>query len=70
MVKKFIRNPNLIANKASISEITKQNSINKLETPKGKVIRGNNRAVPLVRGSLNNARSGNFATKRRKSRLD
>ena len=69
MVKKFIRNPALINSKADISAITKQNSINKLETPK-RIIRGNNRAVPLVRGSLNNAKSGNFATKRRKSRLD
>lgn len=69
MVKKFIRNPALISNKADISAITKQNSINKLETPK-KLIRGNNRAVPLVRGSLHNAKAGNFATKRRKSRLD
>ncbi len=70
MVKKFIRNPALISTKADISAITKQNTIKKLETPKRKVLRGNNRAVPLVRGSLHNARSGNFATKRRLSRLD
>ncbi len=69
MVKKFIRNPALIANKADISKITKQNSINKLETTK-RIIRGNNRAVPLVRGSLNNPKSGTFATRRRVSRLD
>ena len=69
MVKKFIRNPALINNKANISEITKKNTIRKLETTK-RVIRGNNRAVPLVRGSLNNPKSGNFATKRRVSRLD
>jgi len=69
MVKKFIRNPALISNKANISEITKKNTMRKLETPK-KLIRGNNRAVPLVRGSLNNPKSGNFATKRRPSRLD
>ena len=70
MVKKFIRNPALISRKSDISAITKQNTIKKLETPKNKIIRGNNRAVPLVRGSLNNPRSGNFATKRRRSRLD
>ncbi len=69
MVKKFIRNPALINTKANISEITKKNTTRKLETPK-KLIRGNNRAVPLVRGSLNNAKSGNFATKRKPSRLD
>jgi len=69
MVKKFIRNPALISNKANISEITKKNTMRKLETQK-RIIRGNNRAVPLVRGSLNNPKSGNFATKRRPSRLD
>ena len=69
MVKKFIRNPALINTKSSIAEITKKNTIRKMETPK-KLIRGNNRAVPLVRGSLNNAKSGNFATKRKPSRLD
>jgi hypothetical protein len=69
MVKKFIRNPALISNKANISQITKKNTMRKLETKK-RVIRGNNRAVPLVRGSLHNPKSGNFATKRRPSRLD
>jgi len=69
MVKKFIRNPALISNKANISEITRKNTVRQLETKK-RVIRGNNRAVPLVRGSLNNPKSGNFATKRRVSRLD
>ncbi len=68
MVKKFIRSPNKIASKANITEITRKNSMRKLESKK-KVMRGNNRAVPLVKGSLNNPRSGNFATKRKVSLL-
>jgi len=63
MVKAFIRNPAIISRKSSINEITKANTIKKLDTPK-KLVRGNNRAVPLVRGNLNNPRSGNFANKR------
>ena len=63
MVKKFIRNPAEISRKSSIASITKANTIAKLESPK-KTIRGNNRAVPLVKGKLNNPRAGNFGSKR------
>jgi len=62
MVKKFIRNPALISTKSNISAITKKNTITKLETPK-RIIRKNNRAVPLVKGKRNNPRAGNFGTK-------
>ncbi len=68
MVKKFIVNPNKIGSKANITEITRKNSVRKLETKKT-VMRGNNRAVPLVKGNLHKPRSGNFATKRKASIL-
>jgi len=65
MVKKFIRSPAKIARKADITtfSMVKQS---KGITQKGKIIRANNRAVPLnPRASLNDPRSGNFATKRK-----
>jgi len=68
MVQANIRNPSLISRKSSLSNIVKQNTIKKLETPKT-IIRKNNRAVPLVKGKLNNPRAGNFATKRKVSRF-
>jgi len=64
MVKKFIVNPSQIKNKADISMtvIRKRGGI----TQTGKIIRNNNKAVPLnPNASLNNPKSGNFATKRR-----
>lgn len=63
MVKAFIRNPAKISRKSSIAQITKANTIQKLESPK-KILRGNNRAVPLVKGKLQNPRAGNFGSKR------
>jgi len=64
MVKKFIINPSKIKNKAdpTMMKFTKKGGV----TQTGKVIRKNNRAVPLnPKASLNNPKSGNFATKRR-----
>jgi hypothetical protein len=64
MVKKFIVNPSQIKNKADITmfKITKRGGF----TQTGKIIRNNNKAVPLnPNASLNNPKSGNFATKRR-----
>ncbi len=68
MVKKFIINPSKIKNKADISmmKVTKKGGV----TQTGKLIRNNNKAVPLnPNASLNNPKSGNFATKRRANRL-
>jgi len=64
MVKKFIINPSKIKNKAdpSMMKFTKLGG----RTMTGKIIRNNNKAVPLnPRASLNNPKAGNFATKRR-----
>lgn len=69
MVKKFIINPSKIKNKADIRmmKFTKKGGV----TMTGKIIRNNNKAVPLnPNASRNNPKSGNFATKRKRSRLD
>jgi len=68
MVKKFIINPSKIKNKADpkMLEFKKKGGF----TQTGKVIRNNNKAVPLnPNASRNNPKSGNFATKRRAHRL-
>ena len=64
MVKKFIINPSKIKNKADPPKFvfTKRGG----RTQTGKIIRNNNKAVPLnPKASRNNPKSGNFATKRR-----
>jgi len=69
MVKKFIRNPAKIKRK---SEITKFSLVKQTKgiTSKRKLIRANNRAVPLnPRAPLRDPRAGNFATKRKVSRF-
>ena len=62
MVKKFTVDPSRALRKSNINEIIKNNAMRQLESKK-RVMRGNNRAVPLVKGKLKNARSGNFGTK-------
>jgi len=64
MVKKFIINPSKIKNKADppMFKFTKRGG----KTQTGKIIRNNNKAVPLnPKASLRNPKAGNFATKRR-----
>ena len=69
MVKKFIINPSKIKNKADISKTVKVTG-SQARTRTGKLIRNNNLAVPLnPQASLNNPKSGNFATKRRGNRF-
>jgi len=68
MVKKFIINPSKIKRKAdpAMMKFSKKGGI----TQTGKVIRNNNKAVPLnPNASLNNPKSGNFATKRRSNKF-
>ena len=68
MVKKFITNPSKIKNKADISmmKFTKKGGV----TQTSKLIRNNNKAVPLnPNASRNNPKSGNFATKRRSNKF-
>jgi len=68
MVKKFIINPSKIKNKAPPPMMDFRKLGGKTQT--GKIIRNNNKAVPLnPNASRNNPKSGNFATKRRTSKL-
>lgn len=65
MVKKFIRDPAKIIRKADISKVSFVKGTQGM-TQKGKLIRANNRAVPLnPNAPKNKPRAGNFATKRR-----
>jgi len=69
VVKKFIRDPAKIIRKADIMKVSFVKGTQAM-TQKGKLIRANNRAVPLnPKAPLNDPRAGNFATKRRVSRL-
>lgn len=69
MVKKFIRSPAKVKRAPEITKFTRSTG-SQARTLTGKVIRANNRAVPLnASASLHNPRSGNFATKRRPSKL-
>jgi len=69
MVKKFIRDPAKINRQVPV--VPKPATGTRAITQKGKVIRANNRSVPLnPQGSRNNPKAGNFATKRRKSVFD
>jgi len=64
MVKKFVINPSKLKRKADITtmKFTKKGGV----TQTGKLIRNNNRAVPLnPKASLHTPKAGNFATKRR-----
>jgi len=64
MVKKFIINPSKLKRKADppTFKFTKKGG----RTQTGKLIRNNNRAVPLnPKASLRSPKAGNFATKRR-----
>jgi len=68
MVKKFIINPSKIKRKADLTQMkfTKKGGV----TQTGKIIRNNNKAVPLnPNASRNNPKSGNFATKRRANKF-
>ncbi|MBA7492248.1 hypothetical protein ES702_02797 [subsurface metagenome] len=68
MVKKFIRNPSKIISKADITKTTLVKAGGRTQT--GKLIRSNNRAVPLnPLASRHKPKSGNFATKRRNPRI-
>jgi len=62
MVKKFTVDPSRALRKSNINEIIKNNAMRQLQSKKT-VMRGNNRAVPLLKGKKRNARSGNFGTK-------
>lgn len=67
MVKKFIINPSKIKNKAPPPAFAFTKKGGKTQT--GKVIRNNNRAVPLnPKASLHSPKAGNFATKRKNVR--
>jgi len=69
MVKKFIRSPAKIERQADITTFS-QVKQSKGMTQKGKLIRANNRAVPLnPQAPLNDPRAGNFATKRKVSKF-
>jgi hypothetical protein len=69
MVKKFIRSPSKVKRAPDITSF-KRTAGTQAKTYVGKVIRANNRSVPLnASASLHNPKSGNFATKRRPSKL-
>ena len=74
MVKKFIKNTTMTSTRPSVAfTVPKVSKLSKIASPiqaqgvtqRGKIIRLNNRAVPLnPKAPLNNARAGNFGTKR------
>lgn len=69
MVKKFIRSPSKVKRAPEITKF-KRTGLSQAKTFTGKIIRANNRSVPLnASASLHNPKSGNFATKRRPSKL-
>ena len=69
MVKKFIRSPAKVKRAPEVTKFRRSMGT-QAKTQTGNVIRANNRAVPLnANASRNNPRSGNFATKRRVSKL-
>ncbi len=69
MVKKMIRSPAKVKRAPEITKF-KRTVGTQARTQTGKIIRANNRAVPLnANASKNNPRSGTFATRRRPSNI-
>jgi len=67
LVKKFVTNPAKIKRAVFVEDIRAKGTQG--ITQKTKLVRSNNRAVPInPQGSRNNPRSGNFATLRPKNR--